>query len=163
MQAVSDAVDAWLTETSEKQDTFLEAGSKALEVIKETINDGEDAPPIICAANGEVIAVSDASDRLFRGLHIYGKTIQNGTPTPDAPVPLESVGADGNVAVTVCGKNLLPMPPGTYENNGVTYQIYEDGRIVANGTAEGISALDILISLQPGVKYTLSGSPSGGS
>lgn len=141
MQAVSDAVDAWLTETSEKQDTFLEAGSKALEVIKETINDGEDAPPIICAVNGEVIAVSDASDRLLRGLHLYGKTIQNGTPTPDAPVELESVGADGNVAVTVCGKNLLkyPYPRSEKTQGGVTYTVQNDGGVAISGAATGYS------------------------
>lgn len=156
MQAVSDAVDAWLTETSEKQDTFLEAGSKALEVIKETINDGEYAPPIICAANGEVIAVSDASDRLFRGLHIYGKTTQNGTPTPEAPVPLESVGADGNVAVTVCGKNLVDS---LFDGN-VAYTKYvshgDDGSVCVNNTSSGTIYPNTKAIVFPAGTYTFS-------
>ena len=42
-------------------------------------------------AKGEAITVTDAANRGFRGLNIYGKTTQNGTPTPDNPVELVSV------------------------------------------------------------------------
>ncbi len=54
---------------------------------------------------GESIAVSDASGGKLYGLSIYGKTTQNGTPTPDAPVELVSVGDGGSIAVTVAGEN----------------------------------------------------------
>ena len=93
---------------------------------------------IVCDAEGEVIQLSDASDLELAGLRIFGKTIQNGTPTPEAPVPLESVGADGNVAVTVCGKNLLNLPDGTQTDNGVT-AIIKDGVIALNGTANKVT------------------------
>lgn len=62
--------------------------------------------PIVCAASGEVIAVGDASNAPLPGLTLYGNTTQNGTPTPESPVALESVGADGSIGVTVAVKNL---------------------------------------------------------
>ena len=61
---------------------------------------------VIGSAAGENIAVSDASNYNLQGLRIFGKTTQNGTPTPDAPVDLVSVGDNGSINVSVCGKNL---------------------------------------------------------
>lgn len=61
---------------------------------------------IVCTAEGEVIALTDSSDMPLRGLRIFGKTTQDGTPTPENPVPLVSVGDKGSVGVSVCGKNL---------------------------------------------------------
>ena len=54
--------------------------------------------------NGEVITITDASKRGFRSLSIYGRTTQDGTPTPDAPVDLVSVGDSGSITVTVTGE-----------------------------------------------------------
>lgn len=82
-------------------------------------------------ASGETIILDDAADRPLRGLRVLGKTTQNGTPTPDASVPLVSVGDDGAVDVIVAGNNLYnggdlsfthnmrvvlehPLLPGTY-------------------------------------------------
>lgn len=56
---------------------------------------------IVETASGDVIAVTDSSDMELAGLKVFGKTTQNGTPTPEAPVPLESVGDDGSVMVSV--------------------------------------------------------------
>lgn len=60
---------------------------------------------IIGNALGEVIALKDSSAYELQGLILYGKTTQNGTPTPDAPVELESVGNGGSVSVNVIGEN----------------------------------------------------------
>ena len=57
------------------------------------------------SASGENIVLSDASNYHPIGLHVYGKTTQNGTPTPDAPVELVSVGDDGSITVNVTGEN----------------------------------------------------------
>lgn len=59
--------------------------------------------------SGEVITITDASTRGFRSLNIYGKTIQDGTPTPNAPVDLVSIGDDGSTNITVVGKNLFDV------------------------------------------------------
>lgn len=55
--------------------------------------------------NGEVITITDAAHRGFRRLNIYGKTTQDGTPTPDNPVDLVSVGDSGIITVNVTGEN----------------------------------------------------------
>lgn len=39
---------------------------------------------------------------------MYGKSTQDGTPTPDAPVPIVSAGDGGTIAVKVTGKNRIP-------------------------------------------------------
>ena len=62
---------------------------------------------IVCDESGSVINVSDASKRKMQGLTLYGKTTQNGSPTPDAPVDLVSAGDGGSIGVSVCGKNLI--------------------------------------------------------
>lgn len=58
-------------------------------------------------ATGKMITLRDAAHTPLMGLKLYGKTTQNGTPTPDAPIALESAGKDGSVAVKVMGKNLI--------------------------------------------------------
>lgn len=86
--------------------------------------------PVVCSASSEVVTVHDASDHALKGLVLYGKTTQDGTPTPETPVDLVSVGDSGSVDVNVCGKNMFNYPEwrnlwiakGTavYENNGIT-------------------------------------------
>lgn len=56
---------------------------------------------IVEEVNGDIITLDDASDMELAGLNVYGKTTQNGTPTPEAPVPLESVGDGGSVTVSI--------------------------------------------------------------
>lgn len=54
--------------------------------------------------SGEVISITDAAKRGFRSLNIYGKTTQDGTPTPDAPVELVNIGNSGSITVNVTGE-----------------------------------------------------------
>ena len=76
--------------------------------------------------SGTVVAIHDASDGVLQSLRIYGKTTQDGTPTPEAPVELVSVGDGGSVSVMVCGKNLL-------DTETVTNHYYTaDGVMTAN-------------------------------
>ena len=60
---------------------------------------------VIGAAKGNSITVDDSIDQFFVGMRIFGKTTQDGTPTPDTPVDLESVGDSGSVTVNVTGDN----------------------------------------------------------
>ena len=55
---------------------------------------------VIGSASGEMIRLDDAIDAEFVGLRIFGKTTQNGTPTPANPATLVSVGAVGNINLT---------------------------------------------------------------
>lgn len=51
----------------------------------------EAAPGIVCSAEGEVITLNDASDQAFRGFRIFGKSTQDGVPTPEKPVEIVSI------------------------------------------------------------------------
>lgn len=95
------------------------------------------APAIIPTATGEVVTVNDSAKRPFAGLRLYGKTTQDGTPTPDNPVPLVSVGDVGNIGVNVRGKNLLTNAAVNKTVSGVAFTVNADGSITANGTATG--------------------------
>lgn len=81
---------------------------------------------IICTASGSVISLNNSSNRKLSGLRIYGQTIQGGTPAPDVPVSLNSMGE--NVKVTVCGRNLLDT---TMTSN---HYYTEAGELTANAS-----------------------------
>ena len=49
---------------------------------------------------GTSIVATNKEDSALKSFSIYGKTTQDGTPTPDSPVELVSVGADGSIAVS---------------------------------------------------------------
>ena len=59
---------------------------------------------VIGSAKGNNIYLDDAIDQFFVGMRVFGKTTQDGTPTPDVPVELESV---ENPKVTVNDQTLL--------------------------------------------------------
>lgn len=64
-------------------------------------NELSSTPPIVTSAQGEAVGITDSSDRSLQGLIVYGKSTQNGTPTPDAPVEITSTSDSGSVTVTV--------------------------------------------------------------
>lgn len=98
-----------LPDAMERMDGYLDTAAQTLSQILEIVDDGVGAPPIVCQASGEVIAVSDASDRHLHNLKLYGKTTQDATPSPDAPAALVNLGASGSIRHTVVGKNLLDV------------------------------------------------------
>ena len=107
------------------------------------------APNIVADAVGDVIAVHDALDAPLKGLKLLGKTTQDGTPSPEAPIPLVNAGEAGSIAVNAGGKNLVPnsfIADMTLGNDGGTLKMYS-----SPGT---YTVRDIL--LFPGT-YTISG------
>ena len=124
------------------------------------LSDIDCASPIICEKSGSVVAINDSSDGLLKGLTLYGKTTQDGTPTPENPVELVSAGASGAINTTVCGKNLLGDNRGLIERtkNGITYTpvFREDGLldyILLNGTATANS--DYYCTTEQGYKIKM--------
>ena len=63
---------------------------------------------IVGSEIGNPISVDDAFPAPLCGLTVYGRSTQDGTPTPDAPVPIVSAGDGGSVVVKVTGKNRMP-------------------------------------------------------
>lgn len=54
---------------------------------------------IVCTAGGSEILLTDSASRELKNLRVYGKTVQNGVPTPENRVPLECVGNGGSVNI----------------------------------------------------------------
>lgn len=98
-----------------------------------------DALAIIETASGEVVSVADSAAAKLRGLRIYGKSVQDGVPTPDSPVEIESVGDGGDIGVKIQGKNLIYTTSVT-STNGVTISKNDDGTFTLNGTVTGSNA-----------------------
>ncbi len=73
------------------------------------------ADAIVETAQGENITLTDSSDKLFEGLRVFGKSTQDGVPSPENPVPIVNAGEGGSITVEVTGRNLLkPNSHNTY-------------------------------------------------
>ena len=73
---------------------------------------------LVGTETGNPIAVDDAFSAPLCGLTVYGKSTQDGTPSPDNPVPIVRAGDGGTIAVTLSDGNdktqtlALPTPNG---------------------------------------------------
>ena len=116
-----------------------EAATKATDAAKRAEDAAEKADKarqniLIGSETGNPVSVSDAFSAPLCGLTVYGRSTQDGTPTPDAPVPIVSAGDGGSVAVKATGRNLLNIPDGSGTARGVTIAA-KDGLISISGTA----------------------------
>ena len=128
-------IDATLTQEGEAADAA--ATGKRLAEIEKTVAEKADKARqniLIGTETGNPVSVSDAFPAPLCGLTVYGRSTQDGTPTPDAPVPFVSAGDGGSVAVQVTGKNLLYIPDDVRTVRGVTITS-KNGRISISGTA----------------------------
>lgn len=128
-------IDATLTQEGEAADAAA-TGKRLAEIEKAVAEKADKARQNILIGNetGNPVSVSDAFSAPLCGLTVYGKSTQDGTPSPDNPVPIVSAGDDGSVAVKVTGKNLLNIPDGSGTARGVTVTA-KDGLISISGTA----------------------------
>jgi hypothetical protein len=99
---------------------------------------------LVGSETGNPVSCNDAFAAPLCGLNVYGKSTQDGTPSPDNPVPIVSAGDGGSVTVKVTGKNLLYISDGSGTNRGVTITA-KNGLISISGTAteNGYAALEI--------------------
>lgn len=95
---------------------------------------------LVGSETGNPVSVDDAFSSPLCGLTIYGKSTQDGTPSPDAPVPIVSTGEDGSVTVKVTGRNILDMRNSkeSVTNSGVTYTRNADYSFTRTGTATAV-------------------------
>jgi len=126
--------------------------------------DGRDgasgADPIVMEETGTVISVSDAAERAFPGLTIYGRTTQDSTPAPEAPVAVESAGASGAINTTVTGRNLLNPSTiragsNTTVSDGVATQINADSSTTLTFKCQGYRGTTLVFS--KAVNFTTTG------
>ena len=74
--------------------------------------------------------IDDAVDYPIVTLNMYGNSVQDGTPTPDAPIDIVSVGDDENVKITSRSNNLFDF--NAWKSNishaaNVTYSLLDNG------------------------------------
>lgn len=118
------------------------------------------AGAIVCEVSGESIVVDDASNNYLQGLRVFGRSTQDGTPTPDTPVEIVSVEAP---SVTVCGKNLLKEAeiPSSMTGSGITCDYEGGGVFHIYGTHTGeaqevqLAGTGLYLPVDPAASYTL--------
>ena len=93
-------VDATLTQSGQAADAKVTGDAISAVKARQNILTGTET--------GNPLSVDDAFPAPLCGLTVYGRSTQDGTPTPDAPVPIVSAGDGGSVAVKVTGKNRMP-------------------------------------------------------
>lgn len=129
------ALDTTLTHEGEAADA--KATGDAISAVKARQN------ILVGSETGNPIAVDDAFAAPLCGLTVYGKSTQDGTPTPDAPVPIVSAGDGGSVAVKVTGKNLF------YEQGLQQYFINS----AANAVGLAVGNVSSVLQVVTGAKY----------
>lgn len=85
-------VDYWTAE--DKSEVVTEAAHTVLAMEYKSSE-------ILCNVSGKTFSAADASDRELASLQIFGRSTQNGTPTPDNPVIPDSVGDGGSISVMI--------------------------------------------------------------
>ena len=128
-------IDATLTQEGEAADAAT-TGKRLAEIEKAVAEKADKARQniLIGTETGNPVSASDAFSAPLCGLTVYGRSTQDGTPSPDNPVPIVSAGDSGTVTVKATGKNLLYIPDGKRTVRGVTI-MSENGIISISGTA----------------------------
>lgn len=102
-------------EKGEKGDPGKDAPQEAVLYTAQTLEDAQKAQArenigaadearqniLVGSETGNPIVVDDAFAAPLCGLTIYGKSTQDGTPSPDNPVPIVSAGDGGTITVTI--------------------------------------------------------------
>lgn len=123
------ALDTTLTHEGEAADA--KATGDAISAVKARQN------ILVGTETGNPLSADDAFSAPLCGLTVYGKSTQDGTPTPDAPVPIVSAGDGGSVVVKMTGKNLLNsalMNP-AFSDKGISAKLNSDGSYTISGTS----------------------------
>ena len=140
-------VDTTLTHEGEAADA--KATGDAISAVKARQN------ILVGTDTGNPIAVDDAFTAPMCGLTVYGRSTQDGTPTPDNPVPIVSAGDGGSVAVKVTGKNLLDFLHDKITKAGWIGNFTRDEEILTVSTVNGWNAY-WFVSPVPGKQISVS-------
>ena len=95
-------IDATLTQEGAAADAAA-TGKRLAEIEKAVAEKADKARQniLIGTEPGNPVSVSDAFSAPLCGLTVYGRSTQDGTPSPDNPVPIVSAGDGGTILVTV--------------------------------------------------------------
>lgn len=95
-------IDSTLTKEGEAADAAT-TGKRLAEIEKAVAEKADKARQniLIGTETGNPVSVSDAFSAPLCGLTVYGKSTQDGTPSPDNPAPIVSAGDGGTILVTI--------------------------------------------------------------
>ena len=99
-------VDATLTQDGQAADAKV-TGEKIGQLKEDTAALQKRQNILVGSETGNPVSCDDAFAAPLCGLNVYGKSTQDGTPSPDNPVPIVSAGDGESVAVKVTGRNLV--------------------------------------------------------
>ena len=102
------------------------------------------ADAIVEKETGNIITSNDASNLGLQSLTLYGKSTQDGTPTPENPIEIVSV---ENSMVGVGDKNLISFPffhENGHVSYGVTFIYDSKGVFTISGILEKITAIFLI-------------------
>lgn len=98
---------------------------------------------LVGSETGNPVSCDNAFAAPLCGLNVYGKSTQDGTPSPDNPVPIVSAGDGGSVAVKVTGRNLV------YTHEYQSFYINSSGS--TSGLVDGNTS--IVLQVPTGAEY----------
>lgn len=173
-----------VTAEGEKQVQAVQAAAQEIIADREQIQTNKKdiadlrqskAGAIVETVKGSVAQIADSAEAFMEGLRIFGKSEQDGTPTPESPKEIKSIGGNGEVKVNINTGNLFPLNKFKgYEINNSAKQITLNGDRISF-TGKGTTGKEDMVfflnkeadklSLPPG-KYTLSfksNKPYGGT
>ena len=129
------ALDTTLTHEGEAADAKATGDAISAVKVRQNVLTGSET--------GNPLSVDDAFPAPPCGLTVYGKSTQDGTPTPDVPVPIVSAGDGGSLTVKVTGKNLF------YEQGFQQYFINS----VADSVGLAVGNVSSVLQVVTGAKY----------
>ena len=108
-------------------------------------------------ASGNPVSITDSVEWPLLGLKVYGKSTQDGAPSPENPIPITNAGASGSIETTITGKNLLTgrLYYGRYDG-GVAYIKNENDVSLPYTPNSEIYGICYIVSGKKGKTYTFS-------
>ena len=108
-------------------------------------------------ASGNPVSITDSVEWPLQGLKVYGKSTQDGTPSPESPVPIVSAGDGGSIETTITGKNLLTgrLYYGKY-SNAIAYILNETAVSLPFTPISENDGICQTVSVKKGKTYTFS-------
>lgn len=100
------------------------------------------------ASNQGETHITDSDNGKIQDMMIYGKSSQDGTPSPENPVEIKSV---VNPTIKLLGSNILKIPDGEYQKSGLTITV-SNGVVELKGTAES-DIIDITLTSQDKLSF----------
>lgn len=111
----------------------------AMAPIEATIRPTVTGNPAVC---------EDSAAWAFQGLAIYGKSTQDGEPSPENPVPIVSAGDGGSISSLISGINIVNTNnEDGWRSSGDTVFSVKNGTIIVSGS-EAYSNANILIDVK---------------